>query len=135
AYPLAKEEAQKALTLDPANEDARITLVRVRVDQEWDFKRAEAEYKELIEKNPNNVSVYAFYAELLIALGRFDEALAMNKRSIDFDPQSVEFALREGWIQHMARKPEASIAAWQKALELNPSNQIILTGLGDACGM
>jgi len=135
AYPLAKEEAQKALILDPSNEDARITLVRIRVDQDWDFNGAEGEYKQLIEKNPNNVSVYAFYTELLVALGRFDDALVMNRRSIELDPQSVDSAQREGWIQYMARKPEASIAGWKKALELNPSGQLIFLGLGDASAL
>src|SRR6185369_12431086 len=99
AYPLARQEAQKALTLDPANEDARLTLIVIRVEKEWDFKGAEAEYKQFIEKHPNNATVYASYADLLAALGRFDEALATTKRAIDFNPQSVDLAMREGWIE------------------------------------
>jgi tetratricopeptide (TPR) repeat protein len=35
----------------------------------------------------------------------------------------------------MAGKPEASIAGWKKALELNPSGQLIFLGLGDGSAM
>jgi tetratricopeptide (TPR) repeat protein len=105
------------------------------VEKEWDFKGAEAEYKQFIEKHPNNATVYASYADLLAALGRFDEALATTKRAIDFNPQSVDLAMREGWISYLARKPEVSIVGWQKALELTPSSPIIFKGLGDAFEM
>jgi TolB-like protein/tetratricopeptide (TPR) repeat protein len=132
AYPLAGMEAQEALALDPTNEDATLTRIRIRVDHDWDFVKAESEYMELIGKNPNNTDAYGFYSQLLVALGRTEEALAMNKRTLEFDPRSMESAYRESWIQYMARRPDASIAGWQKVQAAFPSPQLGLAQLGDA---
>jgi eukaryotic-like serine/threonine-protein kinase len=121
AYPRASDNAQKALTLDPGNVDARVVLAKVHAEHNWDFKAAETEYKQIIELYPDHAFVYGEYAQLLAALNRFDEAIAMNERSIEY---KLLYTVRAGWMHYLWRRYDASIQSWRKALELNPSNSV-----------
>ena len=41
----------------------------------WDWEAAESAYKKVIEINPNHPEAHALYSQLLIVLGRPEEAM------------------------------------------------------------
>jgi len=132
AYPLARKEAQTALSLEPGNADALVALARVRAEYDRDYGGAEADYKQIIQKNPNHPYVYGGYSELLIALGRFKEALAMTERNRELDPQSAESFERAAWMNYLMRKPKTAIEEWKRSIQLNPDDAMAHDELGKA---
>ena len=88
AYKKAKFYANKALELDGDLAEAHASLGRIKRNADWDWEGAEKEFKRAIELDPNNATALAWYAQMLSALGRHDEALLMINRAIEIDPIS-----------------------------------------------
>jgi tetratricopeptide (TPR) repeat protein len=130
AYPSVKQSAERALAIDPENADALVALARVKAEYDRDYAGAEADYKRIIQQNPNHPYAYGGYSELLMALGRLDEALEMTRRNQELDPQGVEAVHRAAWIHYAMRKPEMAIPAWKRSIELSPQNPTSFDQLG-----
>jgi len=121
AMPLAKAAAQHALELDDTLGEAHASLANVTLSYEWDWARAEREFKRSIELNPNYATSHEWYGHLLIAMGRFDEALTELKRALELDPLSVPCNLAIGFWYYCTRDFDQAIAQYRKTLELAPN--------------
>ena len=55
---------------------------------EYDWTGAEAAFRRAIELNPNSGDTYDAYGLMLSAVGRYDEALAAQRRAHELDPLS-----------------------------------------------
>lgn len=102
AYPLAKESAMKALSIDPTLGSAYIPLASIKFANDWDFKGAETEYKKAIQLVPNNPEAHYSYGNFLVAMGRFDEAINELKIAQQFDPLSPSIASNIAWALYIA---------------------------------
>jgi serine/threonine-protein kinase len=96
--PLAKTAAEKALAIDDEQAEALTALATVRSIYEWDWVGAESGYEQAISAGPNYSRAHHWLAtNLLVPLGRFDEARASLERAQDLDPLaptiSVSFAV------------------------------------------
>ena len=67
----------------------------------WNWAEAEKEFKRGIELSPNYATGHKWYGNLLMALGRLDEALIESKRALDLEPQRGELAFEA--IEHHSR--------------------------------
>jgi TolB-like protein/tetratricopeptide (TPR) repeat protein len=105
----AKAAAERALELDETLADAHLALGRIRQD-EWDWGRAEQEYKRAIELSPSLASAHAEYAQFLSVMIRHTEALNEIKRAQELDPMSVRLKHREAWLLHLARRTDEGLA-------------------------
>ena len=99
--PQAKAAALKALELDPNLAEAHASLAVVLVDYEYDFAGAEKAFKRAIELDPNYGSAHQWYAELLTASSRHDEAIRENSRALELDPFSLPFNV--GMVANLLR--------------------------------
>lgn len=70
AFPLVKEAATKALTIDPLLADAYVYLGATKFFYDWDWPGAERDFKRAIELNPNSTQSHSLYGHLLSNLGR-----------------------------------------------------------------
>lgn len=86
ALPKAKAAALKALELDETLSDAHVSLEGIMMHLEWSWSAAEKESQRAIALNPNNATAHQWYGFYLIAMGRFDEAIAEMKRAQELDP-------------------------------------------------
>jgi len=118
----AKEAALKAVALDDSLAEAHVALGRVYHNFDWDWGRAEAEYRRAIELNPNSADAYLAYSNLLSFLGRHDEAIAANRRGQELDPLAVRITAHLAWVLYAARRYDEAIAAANQALELEPGD-------------
>jgi tetratricopeptide (TPR) repeat protein len=75
AYPLAKEAAQKAISLDPNLADVHSALGYEEFFWEWDAPRAEAEFKQAIALDPTSPLAHHWYGSMLTHQTRFAEAI------------------------------------------------------------
>jgi TolB-like protein/Flp pilus assembly protein TadD len=120
AYAKAREEVNKALALDPDLAAAHAALGWIRVSHDWDWAGADSAYKRALELEPGNASVIRRAAALAGTLGRFDEAIDLDRRGIKLDPLSVSAENNLGMHELYAGRLDEAAAAFRRALELNP---------------
>jgi tetratricopeptide (TPR) repeat protein len=71
------------------------------------------------------------YSLYLLALGRFDQAIATGRRAVELDPLSVNSQARLGQVLFFARRYDDAIREFRSALELDPNFVFALWHLGD----
>src|SRR6266567_2223411 len=117
-YPKAKAAALKALQLDDKLAEAHTALARV-LFRELDMAGSIAEFQRAIALNPNYATAYQQYGNgPLVALGRFDEAIAEGKRATELDPLSPVINADLGGSLRDARRYDEAIAQLRKTLEI-----------------
>ena len=117
----AKAAAAKALELDPSLGEAHTILANVAFWFEWDFPRAEAEFKKAIELSPNYPTAHHWYGETLGALGRFEESSAEFARAAELDPVSMAILTDQGMAFIYARQYDRAIAHFKELIEIDPN--------------
>jgi TolB-like protein len=89
ANPKAKEAARKALRLDANLAEAHTALGKMLFFDEIDLAGSLREYQRAIELKPNDATAHHWFgADSLVALGRFEQAIAECKRAVELDPLS-----------------------------------------------
>ena len=119
-YVKARKEAEKALELDPNLAEAHAQMGWIKMNYDWDWTGADAAYKRALELEPANADVVRGAALLAATLGRFDEAITLDRRAIELDPLRVAAHYNLGIHAYYAGRWEEAEAAFRKALELNP---------------
>ena len=120
AFPKAKEAATKALSIDPALAEARTSLAFIK--HRWDWGRdAEAEFQLAIKSKPSYAPAHQWYSSYLVAMGRFDEAIAEAKRAEELEPLSFISNSHLGWILYLAGRYDEAIEHCKRLLEVDPS--------------
>jgi serine/threonine protein kinase/tetratricopeptide (TPR) repeat protein len=116
AMPRARAAATKALTIDPKLAAAYVPRAYVEGFYEWDWAQSERTFRRAIELNPNEASAHLFYGQLLMVVGRFDEASREVERARAIDPLSSYASAMALWPLYLDRKfPEAMEAATRVA--------------------
>ena len=122
AYATAKTAALKALQLNDKLAEAHTTLALLLCYTDFDMAGAVSEFQRAIALNPNDATAHQWFAEpALTALGRFDEAIAEEKRAIELEPLSPNNNTDLGFILIMARRYDDAIAQLRKAVEIDPT--------------
>jgi eukaryotic-like serine/threonine-protein kinase len=121
AFPKAINEAEAALRIDNNLAEAHAALAYAKFRGEWNWRKAEEEFKEAIRRNPNYASAHQWYANYLAAMGRFDEAVAETRRTQELDKTSLIINSHFGLIYFFAGRFDDAIAACRKTIELDPN--------------
>jgi TolB-like protein/Tfp pilus assembly protein PilF len=119
-YAKARREVERALELDPNLAEAHATLGWIQVGYYWDWSGADASYKRALELAPGNTMVVRRAATLAATLGRFDEAIELDRRAIELDPLSVAAHYNLGLHAWYAGRLGEAESGMRKVLELNP---------------
>jgi serine/threonine-protein kinase len=86
AYARAKDASAKALALDAGLGEAHCMLAYIRAVCDFNWVGAEQEFRRALELTPNSADTHDLYGRMCMALGRNDEALAMERRAQELDP-------------------------------------------------
>jgi TolB-like protein/tetratricopeptide (TPR) repeat protein len=121
ALPRAKAAALKALELDETLAEAHAALAEVRIYYDWDVAGAERSFHRALELNPNLAMAHGQYAWFLTLFGRWDEALAEQKRAQELDPLAPLFTGFVGWMYLWLERYEEALVEARRSLELNPN--------------
>jgi len=116
AYRDAMKVARRALELDPALPDAHVTMAYLTALWEYDWDVAEAGYRRALELSPSHADAYDLYGRLCAALGRFDEAISLQRRAQELDP--LVHRLDVATTQLRAGRYELAEEGVRKALEV-----------------
>jgi DNA-binding winged helix-turn-helix (wHTH) protein/TolB-like protein/Tfp pilus assembly protein PilF len=121
-FPKAKEAALKALEMDESSAEAHTSLAFINFRWDWDRAATEREFQTAIKLKPAYAPAHQWYSSYLIAVERFDEAIAEAKRTQELEPLSFVASSHLGWIYYLAGKNDEAIEQCKKILELDPSS-------------
>jgi adenylate cyclase len=119
--PQARAAALRALELDERSAEAHTALALIVQNQDWDWQTSEKEFRRAIELNPNYATAHHWYAEHLMWLGRFDEALSESDRALQLDPLSLIIASDRGAILYFSRQYDRAIEKFRTVLRKDPN--------------
>jgi TolB-like protein/DNA-binding SARP family transcriptional activator/Tfp pilus assembly protein PilF len=130
AFPKARADAETALRLDPDLADAHAALANIMFWYEWNWERAEREYRQAIQLNPGCVSAHHWLSLLLIATGREQEAFAAIKHAQELNPPSLVMTTALGRHFYFTRAYDRAIREYRRALERDSTFVTARQGLG-----
>jgi TolB-like protein/Tfp pilus assembly protein PilF len=119
----ARAAAEKALSLDSNMAEAHTALAHVMLRLEIDLAGAERELDISVKLDPKWADTYQRYAQLYMAVGRFDEAIAKNRAGLEIEPFNVPLNTTFGILLTSARRYDEAIAQLNKTLELDSTNR------------
>ena len=117
----AKAAIDRALALDASSADAHAVLGLLKFSYDDDPAGAETEFRRAIEFDAESPMPRALYAYFLMSRGRFDEAIAQNKKAMDIDPASYAHQITYGMILYYARRYPEAEAHYKRLLEKDPN--------------
>lgn len=120
-YPLAKTHALKAIALDPNSASARRALAAAAHWYDFDHAAAEQLFHAAIAAAPNEAGTRNWYAEYLIDMRRFDEALASARAAEERDPGWLVPQVNRGNVLLYSGHPELAIPVYRQALQIDPA--------------
>ena len=121
-FPKAKEAAIKALEIDETLAEAHTSLAFIKFRWDWDRVETEREFEEAIKLKPSYAPAHQWYSSFLVAVERFDEAIAEAKRTEELEPLSFVASSHLGWIYYLSGQTDKAIAQCEKILELEPNS-------------
>ena len=120
AFPRAREAALRALGIDDRLPEAHASLGYVALYHDWEAPEAEASFRRSIELGPSYSTAHQWYANHLVAMGRFDEAERAMNRARETNPLSLIANGALGWVYYHAGRFEEAVRQCDLALEMDP---------------
>jgi len=120
SFPRARAGAARALAILPDLGEAHSVLGYIACHYERQWQESEREFLRAIELSPNDSMTRVWYSNLLVASGRFEEALEQGRRAVELEPLALISNLIVGWIHCFARDFDAAYVEMARALELEP---------------
>ena len=119
--PKAKAAAEKALQLDRGLAEAHCSLASIKIQYDFDWAGAEAEFRRAIEINPNYAAAHDQYGFALAVRGKVDQSKAESRRATELDPLSAIIWADAGLAPASEGNFESSKEFERKALYLDPN--------------
>ena len=120
AADISKAAAEKALIIEPTNDEAHTALALLYLYQYWDWPKAEEAFKKAISLNPNNEIAHAHYAWYHVLMGDMNQSIFHAKRAVELDPLSASFQSWLAWL-HYHNEDYDQAAFWaRESLEQSP---------------
>ena len=116
----AKMEAQKAAALDDTMSSPWREQALINHTLEWDHLTAERQFRKGLGLNPRDGVLLCWFAEFLLDLRRYDEALSYAKRAQDVSPRWLGPIAVAGNILAFSGNPDLAISEYRRALEIEP---------------
>ncbi|HSB08948.1 MAG TPA: winged helix-turn-helix domain-containing protein [Blastocatellia bacterium] len=120
AFPKAKEAATQALKIDDTLAEARTSLAFIKHRWDWARGDAEKEFQLAIRLKPGYAPAHQWYSSYLVAMGRFEEAIAEAKRAEELEPLSFISNSHLGWILYFAGRYDEAIVHCKRLLDVDP---------------
>lgn len=113
---------KKALEIDNTNSEAHYALAQKKFYLDWDWEGGIREIERAIELNPSFGGAHTEYAWYLMAMGRFEEAIAEAKYTLQLDPISYLPNNTLAYVYYCARQYDLAIAQYRQFAELEQND-------------
>jgi TolB-like protein/Tfp pilus assembly protein PilF len=123
SVPKAKAAVAKALEIDPDLPQAHTVAGMIAATYDWDWAKAEEEFKRALELDPNLAITHYRYAwTFLSPLGRHDEAIAEMKKAMELEPLSTAQGANYAAVLLYARRYDDALDQARKTYDMDPEN-------------
>ncbi|HZI62878.1 MAG TPA: protein kinase, partial [Pyrinomonadaceae bacterium] len=120
AYPKAREAAERALELDETLAEAHASLGYCLANYDWNWSRAEREFRRALELKPGDPVAHHWYGFLYLAsMGRLDQAIDELRQALELDPLSLSIGSNIGLLLYLARRYDDALDQFQRNLEMD----------------
>jgi TolB-like protein/DNA-binding winged helix-turn-helix (wHTH) protein len=126
----ARNDAERAIALDPTLASAYLALARTQIYGDWDWDAANASLTKAAALEPGNVEVFRIRSFLSRTKGDLDQAIKLYEQAVALDPLRTNSHLDQGYLLYAAGRYDEARAALQKALDLNPQAALVHLTLG-----
>jgi Tfp pilus assembly protein PilF len=116
----ASGAATRAIELDPTLCEAHTAVAMTSMIFDWNWSRAEREFRIGLGLDPNSSDAHAYFAQFLCALARPDEGVAEAEAAHRLDPLGPWANFTLGWTLFRARRHAESVERLLTLLELYP---------------
>jgi tetratricopeptide (TPR) repeat protein len=116
-----KAAAVRSLELDPDLVEGLTALGACAAFHEWHLAEAEQHFRRALAVNPNYVTAYLWYGNLLENIGRQSENVALRRRALELDPLNLRAGAALGYALFLAGRPEEAVARLRATLDLDPA--------------
>jgi TolB-like protein/Tfp pilus assembly protein PilF len=120
----ARQAVEKALELDPVLCEAHASFGNILLIFEWDFAGAEREFKRAIDLNSAYPYAHQWYAELLYAVGRYEESIQENRKAVALEPFTPILQVNLGLSLMFGKQLAESEQQFRKTLDMDPNYPI-----------
>ena len=128
-FPKSKEAALRALELDESDAQAHASLGFVLFLHQWDWSGAERSIRRALALDPNSHQwIYAMY---LVAVGRYEQAIAHYRRAEERNPLSQLVKIQLAGAYSCAGRHDEAVAQLEEARRRWREN---LAGIGAFLG-
>jgi tetratricopeptide (TPR) repeat protein len=115
-----REAAEKALEIAPSLAEAQDALGFVLFYHDFALVEAEARLKRALELQPGLAMSHYWYAGLLSASGKHEEAIARIRAAQELDPLSPLVNADAGWYYFYARRYSEAIEECRRIVRIDP---------------
>ncbi len=129
-FPAAYESVSTALALDDTLEDAHVAMGWLQLSYEFDWRKAEKEFRRAIELAPSNFMGHNGLSWALQAGGRLDEALAASKHAFELDPMTLWTRSTLAEVNFKRHDFDAALEQSLAVLEMQPNDPLTLVWIG-----
>ena len=131
-YARSREAATKALAIDAEYAPAHTRLGLIVVLGDNDLAGGAKHFQRALTLDPSDLDVLRNSAVLLAALGRLDEALALDAAVVRRDPVNLSALFNLGMDQRQAGRLDDAIASFRTVLSLAPGRSGTHAQIGNA---
>jgi tetratricopeptide (TPR) repeat protein len=133
-WPLAIKAAKSAKQHGPKLAETYNSLGSISLFHEWNWDRAESQFKKAIEINPSFIQAYIWYGffHQVFVKKQFDAGIKLIKKAIEIDPLSGYARICLGTSHLHAGNQKEAIKEGEKSVHLDSSNNLSLSILGGA---
>jgi adenylate cyclase len=121
AFPKANTYLKKALEIDNTLAEAHCYLGVCNLDYYWNRKKAELNFTEALQLNPNSALIHIQYSLMLSSAGRHQEAISEAKRAQELDPLSSHINTYVGQTFYFDSQFDRAIEEFKSVISLNPN--------------
>ena len=104
AFPNAKAMAGKVIEIDDTLGEIYTSLGFASFFYDWDWKKAEAHFKQSLALNSTYATLHSWYSLYLVSMGRFEEAISEAEQALELDPLSLIINATAGCVYFIARQ-------------------------------
>jgi TolB-like protein/Tfp pilus assembly protein PilF len=117
----ARESAERALKLNPANGEALSMLAYIDIQYHWRIDDSLREIRAAIDAAPNDAEVANFAGDVFRGSGELEEALAWEKRAAELDPLADFNQSDYAFALQMRYRYRESLDAAEHAMRIDPT--------------
>jgi serine/threonine-protein kinase len=126
AYPRVRENAIRALKLDPNLADAYASLASYEIAYGWDWESARENAQRAVELNPNNSFARIMLAWYYLILNRENEAVTEAQKARALDPYSYSIGSSAVSLLRAAGRHELAIHEARRLLSVAVGDTSVL---------